>query len=98
MLIITYHYKVITNYVSFSYYKLRKSVVTNYDILKIATGITNYDKIIINYQSYYKLRHEMNPLAGSTADVLGYTQVRQAYVSPRSYGNELVTNLKILPW
>ena len=41
---------------------------------------------------------EMNPLAGSTADVLGYTQVRQAYVSPRSYGNELVTNVKILPW
>ena len=42
----------ITNY--------EKSVVTNYDILKIATGITNYDKIIINYQSYYKLRQN-NP-------------------------------------
>lgn len=27
----------------------------------------------------------MNPLAGSTEDVLGYTQVTQAYVSPRSY-------------
>ena len=41
-----------TNYVSFAYYKLRQSVVTNYDsffllqikFLQVATRIPNYDK------------------------------------------------------
>ena len=43
---ITNHDKVITNYVSFAYYKLRQSVVTHdYD----SFFITNYDKIITNY-------------------------------------------------
>lgn len=40
---------------------------------------------------------EMNPLAGSTADVLGYTQVRQAYVSPRSYGNGISNQFENTP-
>ena len=42
---ITNHDKVITNYVSFAYYKLRQSVVTNYD----SFFVTNYNKIITNY-------------------------------------------------
>ena len=59
MLISTNYEKAITNYVSFAYYKLRQSVVTNYDSsfllqittksLQIATRIPNYDKIITNY-------------------------------------------------
>ena len=52
MLIITSHDKVITNYVSFAYYELRQSVVRNCDCF----FIINYDKVLTNCDSYYKLR------------------------------------------
>ena len=60
--IITNHDKVITNCVSFAYYKLRQSVITNYD----SFFIINYDKVLTNCdrsnklrQKYYKLGQNM---------------------------------------
>ena len=49
---ITNHDKVITNYDSFAYYKLRRIAVTN--LVYDQFFITNYDKVLTNYDSYYK--------------------------------------------
>ena len=60
MLIITSHDKVITNYVSFAYYKLRQSVATNNycffyyklrQLLQITAIITIYDKTIVKFST-----------------------------------------------
>ena len=58
-----YYYKSRQSYYKlshkFAYYKLRQSVVTNYDSFFIKNYdkvLTNCVKIITNYDSYYKLR------------------------------------------